>query len=276
MIALAETKDGKAIGQPSIHQPQKHLGGLDGLRGIAILCVLAFHGAVYIESGEGVDRWLMEVLKAGWLGVDLFFVLSGFLITGILLDTRDTDRFYSIFFARRFLRIAPLYFLVLAVIFGILPIVWSFDSPEVDFLRRNQGWFWAYLPNWGFVYHRHAFGNADWLWMDHFWSLAVEEQFYLFWPFVVRRFSSKSLISFCLFVAFASLVLRILLSQQGLSAGALYFPTPCRLDGLALGSIVAVIVRMPIDRAVVTRNFGYLGIVATLSILVIFVFRNGF
>lgn len=256
--------------------PQTHLKALDGIRGIAILCVLVFHGAVYFESGDGGEYWVTELFKAGWLGVDLFFVLSGFLITGILLDTRESTRFYGVFYLRRFLRIAPLYFLVLSVIFGILPLVWSFSSPSLSFLNRNQGWFWAYLPNWGFVYHRRAFGNADWLWLDHFWSLAVEEQFYIVWPFIVRRLRESSLIIVCLVLAFGSLFLRISLSIAGLSAGSLYFPTPCRLDGLALGSIVAVIVRTQVDRTRVARFFGGVGLFAVASIAAIFVLRRGF
>jgi peptidoglycan/LPS O-acetylase OafA/YrhL len=225
----------------SVQHLRERIPGLDGIRGVAILMVILFHASVFLDSGTGYERWIMALLKSGWLGVDLFFVLSGFLITRILINSREKPGFFTVFFARRFLRIAPLYFIVLAVVFGVLPRLVSFDSPALSFLKRNQGWFWTYLPNWGFVYHRRAFGNADWLWLDHFWSLAVEEQFYLVWPFVICWSTNKTAARICLVLVAGAFGLRVVLYAAGLSAGALYFPTPCRLDGLSLGALAALV-----------------------------------
>src|SRR5262249_2846553 len=116
------------------------------------------------------------ILARGWMGVDLFFVLSGFLITGILLDSRGADGYFSSFYARRFLRIFPLYYGFLALWFLVLAYV--FGSAYSDlFARERQVWFWSYTANWGRPDELGALG--------HFWSLAIEEQFYLVWPLVV-------------------------------------------------------------------------------------------
>src|SRR5437899_1551206 len=97
----------------------RRIGELDGIRGIAVLMVLAFHMFSYSmlhEHWSGFARAIMLATMPGWLGVDLFFVLSGFLITGILLDTRNDDRYLRNFYARRALRILPLYYVVLLII----------------------------------------------------------------------------------------------------------------------------------------------------------------
>lgn len=94
-----------------------------------------------------------------------------------------------------------------------------------------------------------AFGNADWLWLDHFWSLALEEQFYVVWPFVVLRASNRRIVQICLLMIFASLALRCSLAAYGMRPSGLYFPTPSRLDGLAVGAIAAVINRFGIPLA---------------------------
>src|SRR4051812_39004746 len=93
---------------------------LDGLRGIAILLVLFHHFTIY-RPDRGLDKWLANIPAAGWIGVDVFFVLSGFLITGILLDARDRRHYFRNFYARRALRIFPLYYLVVFVGLILLP-----------------------------------------------------------------------------------------------------------------------------------------------------------
>jgi peptidoglycan/LPS O-acetylase OafA/YrhL len=175
--------------------------------------------------------------------VDVFFVLSGFLITGILLDTRDSPRYFRNFYVRRFLRIFPIYYPMLAVVFFIVPRFMPFDTPGLRMIWRNQLWLWTYLTNIGFVVHRRIWADAGWLDLNHLWSLAVEEQFYLFWPLIVLLCSRRTFKMVCVACLIGSPALRCALWLLHQRIGAIYFPTPCRLDGLALGALVATLVR---------------------------------
>ncbi len=141
--------------------------GLDGLRGVAILMVLLCHADGYMYQGfphlaQQVGP-LPIVLGMGWCGVDLFFVLSGFLITGILLGTKGAPHYFKSFFARRALRIYPLYYCFLFVLMAIEPHWYG---------RRDWGSLLLYFSNFRMVQHHHGFRLVG-----SFWSLAVEEQF---------------------------------------------------------------------------------------------------
>lgn len=211
----------------------RHIPQLDGLRGLAILLVLAHHCWGY----AGIS-WLGLLGRAGWVGVDLFFVLSGFLITGILLDTRDSPAYFRSFYARRTLRIFPLYYVTLAgltVAAASLPIGESLltHAPTARLLS------WLYLANWV----TNVSGGA------HFWSLAVEEQFYLVWPWCVRKLSPLALRRACQGMMVVSLAVRVglqfgLVGYAGASqvaAGQLiYRNTFCRMDALAVGALCAL------------------------------------
>ena len=174
---------------------------LDGVRGIAILLVLLFH--LELPYPAGAPRLLFAPLLIGWSGVDLFFVLSGFLITGILIDTRDCRNYFSSFYMRRVLRIMPLYLLAVFAYFAVaLPIAHHFGY----WSARNgsaQMWFWLHLSNWPA-----AFGTVV-PFIGHFWSLSVEEQFYFVWPLVVLFVRPSRLIHVCCGVVVAALALRI-------------------------------------------------------------------
>ncbi len=159
-----------------------HRPALDGVRGIAILVVFLYD-CLKLPSGGIVNLLGRKLSSAGWTGVDLFFVLSGFLITGILLDSRGQPGYFRSFFARRSLRIFPLYFTALWVTFVGVPWLAHFWSPaapvaqRVAVLSQDQVWFWTYMQNWMFAF-RGIWPDVNYL--NHFWSLAVEEQFYLF------------------------------------------------------------------------------------------------
>lgn len=221
----------------------RRIAALDGLRGIAILLVILFHVDLGLNPADPFAATLSRIAKCGWIGVDIFFVLSGFLITGILLDSKMSPSYYCTFYARRILRIFPLYYLTLAAVFFVVPWFIGEKSERMQFLFDHQLWFWSFLSNAGYVVERRAFGNADWLWLDHFWSLALEEQFYVIWPFVIRRLSCRQIVQVSVAMVGCSLLLRIGLASIGMRPSALYFPTPCRLDGLAVGSILAVVKR---------------------------------
>ncbi len=217
---------------------------------------------------------LVKVFGTGWAGVDLFFVLSGFLITGILLDTKTKRHFFRNFYARRTLRVFPLYYVVLFIIFVILTRLLPVDTPDSQFVIRNQIWLWTYTTNLGFIVLRKAMFDADWFQLNHFWSLAVEEQFYLCWPLLVFVLSPGKLmrLSWAIVVLALSLRLGLFLAHQ--RPGALYFPTPCRADSLAMGGLIAICLRGPDGLSRLSHIARRAGIPIVLALAGIVIWRH--
>ena len=185
-----------------------HFLPLDGLRGLAILLVMLYHFCLPHRSFHGREPGvLLQFAQGGWMGVDLFFVLSGFLITGILLETRHQPHYFRNFLGRRFLRIWPLYYLSLLVLLVLIPMALSQASPELQGMRDKQAWFWLYAANWLFA----SEGGFTQTSGGYFWSLAVEEQFYLLWPFLVYALSERSLLRVSMALLALSLVARVVL-----------------------------------------------------------------
>lgn len=204
---------------------------LDGVRGIAILLVLLFH--LELSYPPTIPRMLFAPLLAGWSGVDLFFVLSGFLITGILIDTRECRNYFSSFYMRRVLRIMPLYLLAVFAYFAVaLPLAHHFGNWQARD-ASSQVWFWLHLSN-----VPPAFGTVV-PFIGHFWSLSVEEQFYMAWPFVVLLVRPSRLIYVCCGVVLAAFALRVAFVHDNF----VYYLTPFRMDALGVGCLVATIVR---------------------------------
>jgi len=205
----------------------KHYPALDGLRGIAILLVVFLHNFGF-----------MNYFFFGWLGVDLFFVLSGFLITNSLLNTMHKPGFLRIFYTRRLLRIFPLFYLLLIICLFILPAIPSLHT-DISYYQQNQLWFWSYLQNWLFIF-KEPYGDNMLL---HTWSLAVEEQFYLVWPFMFLLVKKPGHL---LMLAIAALLFIIgarymvwIYQAKDLSYASLY--TFTRIDGLCIGCIVSLL-----------------------------------
>src|SRR5205823_1934832 len=146
-----------------------------------------------------LDRIAVVLVEPGWSGVDLFFVLSGFLITGILCDAKGRDGYFRNFFTRRILRIFPLYYGFLGVVFLLLPRVTPFGR-HLAALLHYQVWYWTYLLN-VLISLRGWPPVAD---FNHFWLLAVEDQFYLVWPFVVYMLGRRALLAACVGIAAGS------------------------------------------------------------------------
>jgi len=210
-----------------------HIPALDGLRGVAILLVIPHNADIFSNSAPWL--WPMALLAhAGWIGVQLFFVLSGFLITRNLLDSRDGPHYFRSFYARRALRIFPLYFLTLFVGLVLLPKLVSY-SPGALASHQHQVWLWTFTINW-----TQPFG-ADVSGFSHFWSLAVEEQFYLVWPVVVLLAVGRRLLWICIALVLTALLSRAFMQVSGAKPEMIYMFTFCRMDALAMGAAMAVV-----------------------------------
>jgi peptidoglycan/LPS O-acetylase OafA/YrhL len=232
---------------PASFRSRPNLGGhlpvLDGIRGLAVLMVLVFHFVGNTLPTNSVERAIIRITNYGSYGVELFFVLSGFLITGILYDARNKPNYFRNFYMRRVLRIFPLYYGVLALVFFAAPLIPLLRGPTLDYLVDRQAWAWLYAVN---IYIAQQ-GDWSFSYLEHFWSLAVEEHFYLFWPLVVFLLARRPrvLIWVSLAIALCALLAGLIGFLMGLSWWTIVVLTPFRLDGLALGAFLAVGVRQP-------------------------------
>lgn len=227
---------------PQAEPALNHLPGLDGVRGVAILLVIAHNLATVQLPASGVGHLLELSLDLGWIGVQLFFVLSGFLITRILMQTQAAPNHFRAFFGRRVLRIFPLYYAALLVAFVIVPWVGT-PSAALAHDQQHQQWLWLYLSNWTGVL---SFESQV---FPHFWSLAIEEQFYLLWPFLIYRMKPRQVLALCLVIAAVALGARIWMVWHGALHEEIYTYTVCRMDALALGAAVAAWLQCPGVRA---------------------------
>ena len=204
---------------------------LDGIRATAVWMVLLSHimggyrdpvGALALVPGA-----VKQALLHGWLGVDLFFLLSGFLITGILIDSKSSPRYFRNFYTRRFLRIMPLYFAVI--------LVWSiFYSQSARYFLLSS----VFGANLSYLFGIHEPHGPGVL-----WSLAVEEHFYVLWPLIVLLCSRRSLLLLSTAIFVATPALRGVFAARGMNPDLIYVLSWFRFDGLAAGAILAIWVR---------------------------------
>ena len=215
-----------------------HILALDGLRGIAILLVVFCHfvSNLHIDA-EGPAYILIAVAHAGWAGVDLFFVLSGFLITGILVDARGSGSYFKAFYARRALRILPVYYGFLFAVFVLLPLAHLGAGDNYMLARQHQGWYWLHLTNIMMALGQAGHGPYP---STLFWSLAVEEQFYFIWPAIVVLCSTATLPKVCIVGAVLCVGLRIAGAVAGVPLLTLSVLPITRGDTLFVGGLLAL------------------------------------
>ena len=207
----------------------KYYKQLDGVRGIAALMIIFFHFfKTYLYPNHNKAFIMASKLSHfGQTGVTLFFVLSGFLITRILLFSKNSDNYFKSFYIRRSLRIFPLFYLFLLLYYFIVPLI--IHAPIVPF--GKQWTFWFYLQNFAITFNWNQIGP------NHLWSLAVEEHFYLFWPLLIYFLNPKQIKNAVLIIFLISLVCRLVL--QYYNYGVFYF-TFTNIDALALGSLLSI------------------------------------
>ncbi len=199
---------------------EKHISTLDGVRGVAALTVF-FHHAIFTSVDDNswplLLRPLISLSRAGQYGVDLFFTLSGYLITSILIAGKDQDYWLKAFYVKRFTRILPIYFLTLV---GLA--IWLPGSADYIILSL------LFIANFARYFKVDAVGP--------FWTLAIEEQFYIFWPWIVRSVTVRMLKRVSLGVVIAEPFIRLI----AIVSGRHYFMyTMFHCDGLALGALLA-------------------------------------
>jgi peptidoglycan/LPS O-acetylase OafA/YrhL len=245
----------------------KRIPELDGVRGIAILMVLLFHLSPAIDNSQ---HWLVNsaisAARFGGTGVDLFFVLSGFLICGILVDNRSAENYFKVFYVRRIFRIVPLYFLI-ALTFFTLSFAWHHQIINAPAWLMDVS-----IPRWSYLTFTQNFwmarlkslGSAV---LAPTWSLAVEEQFYLVFPLMVGLVPPRLLTKILLATMTGAILLRLVVRIAHLSNDiALLVLTPCRADILSLGALIALAMRVEKVRAFLTMHHTKLYVIFGLLI----------
>jgi peptidoglycan/LPS O-acetylase OafA/YrhL len=200
---------------------------LDNLRAIAVLLVIVSH---WFSSEHFLNRYTSN----GAYGVTLFFVLSGFLITGILLDYKSKIQAHTsslkvalrIFYIRRALRIFPIYYILLFILF-----IWQTDSISSSF-----GWHFFYLSNVYFWLQGSFHGS-----LSHFWSLAVEEQFYLLWPLLLLMIPQRNILFLFLIGVLSSMIFRFFMVTANNEMAR--FLLPANIDSFCIGGFFSLVMR---------------------------------
>ncbi len=240
---MIEGSEPRPKSQPEPH----HNPALDGVRGLAILCVLGHH-LIYVNQGAAgpVYVWSRALIDSLWCGVDIFFALSGFLITGILVRTLSAPGYFRNFYGRRTLRIFPLYYFVLFVLLLCTPwlhIAWGSQIWRL-LTYTNHPFPALHDAQWSFYFG----GNIS---LVNFWSLHIEEQFYLFWPLLVFLFRlPRRLLLVAGGLSLFSIALRLYLAAKGVPYISIYSSLLTRTDSLLIGAILALLLYTPVRHRV--------------------------
>ena len=221
----------------------RKLQSLDGLRAAAILLVIFHH--VWLPPDNLFLSVAGAYLSAGWMGVDLFFVLSGFLITGILLDSRESSNYFKGFYARRALRIFPLYYLALTALILMGEVFTRMHLPAASQVAselpapQDRWLYYSYLTNWVGLWKTPWRASMT----GHFWSLAVEEQFYLVWPLIVWIAKPRATRWIAVILAVVAAAVRYVWFSHTGPQVAIALATVTRMDSLFCGALAASLYR---------------------------------
>jgi peptidoglycan/LPS O-acetylase OafA/YrhL len=218
----------------------RHIPALDGVRGLAVLTVFFYHYGGGAQSSNVALRFIGVCVHAGWCGVTLFFLLSGFLISGILWDKKEQPHWWRDFYRRRVLRIFPLYYAALLLV--LVSAIAIGNAPAV----LSRLWIFAlYLQNTP-PFSMRAANTGSPLMLYHLWSLAVEEQFYLLWPFLLVRARSLAQVrNLCLAVFLLSALFRLVIWRTATAPLEYIGSLPARAGELAAGAWLAMSFRDP-------------------------------
>lgn len=217
---LIDSSEPLSLDEPKERREETHIPELDGMRGIAALAVVLCHVAqrTVMHSAGNLHK-LLDLCLSGFLGVDVFFALSGFLITRILLKRNGQEHYYRNFYIRRFLRLAPCYLIMLALVWVLVP-----SSGRFLLLSLAYGANFAVLLHIPFSY-------------PVLWSLSVEEHFYLAWPSVIKFLQQRTVVMVCLLICIASPMVRIFEASRG---GFDAYLSWYRFDGMAWGALLGI------------------------------------
>jgi peptidoglycan/LPS O-acetylase OafA/YrhL len=220
--------------QQEILKTSGRIPELDGLRGVAILLVISFHyiNNQLVHSPNKLGLIVSKLTSFGWVGVDLFFVLSGFLIGSILIRNKKSKKYFSTFYLRRLVRIVPNYYFLIVVFIIILSIPWFAGN---YFLSGNN-----VIPTWSYFTMVHNFymayfknfGNTA---MSVTWSIGIEEQFYIIFPFIVYFIKDQWLP----FILIAAIIMASFIRATYQNWVPQYVLLPCRMDAISFGALVA-------------------------------------
>lgn len=235
---------------------------LDGIRAIAALMVMFYHFFQHLSSDNFVFNVFKKISIIGQTGVSLFFVLSGFLITRILLFNKTSDKYFSTFYIRRALRIFPLYYLFLILFYYVAPLI--VDLPKSSF--STQFYYWIYLQNFANTFNWLSYGPP------HFWSLAVEEHFYLFWPLIIYYLDNKKVVFTILLLLVVALLTRIYLNSQSLEV---FYFTFSRIDELVFGALLALMELNNLFLSKYAKRYFILFIISSIPTILLWVLFSG-
>ncbi|GEM_PF-1162995 len=255
---------------------------IDGLRALAIMLVMWWHSSIWAYEISAnplndlfIDAYVL-ISILGSSGVTLFFIISGFLITGILIDTSSDPQCLRKFYIRRSLRVFPLYYVALCL-FLILSIIYI-DEYEISF---DSLAYFLYVQNWIaiFDFSYNPIGDDKNEFLEHFWSLAIEEQFYLVWPvfflFMYKKFNSATIILSLLSIIFFSALLRFnMVYMEGVSWAIPYTWTITRFDSLVMGGLLIYAVKKKYKIIDIIKKYSHMLMGLLLFSAIIILFRN--